>query len=502
MSETPKDSFAAMFEAETRDQSVARNREVELGARCRAEVVSIGKDAVFLEILEHAAPGSRRPQAYMSVLDLQGPDGQLGIQVGEVLEAIVVEIDPRSGELRLGRSAGRPAGLDELANAQAARLAVEGTVTGINKGGLEVEFGGVRAFCPISQADRGFVTDPQTLVGRSLRFLVTEIRDGGKGVVVSRRALLEQEAKESAQKLLAQLTPGNVVRGSVTSIREFGAFVDLGGIEGLIPNMELSHDRGAKASDLLNAGDAVDVQILEIKPGVVDKRGQVTTKVTLSLKALAADPWDEIATLVPIGKVVRGSVTRLLEFGAFVRLAPGVEGLLHISELGGKVSHPSALLKAGQTLNVVVRSIDPTQKRIALVPAPEGLEIGTEAAGPQFTIGTIVTGAVDRVEPYGVFVQIEGTSGRAGRGLIPNAELGTPRGSDTRKLFPAGKRITAKVLETGDGRLRLSIQAALQDQERAEFDGYRQSTAASSRLGTLGDLLKSATPAPGARKRK
>jgi small subunit ribosomal protein S1 len=273
-------------------------------------------------------------------------------------------------------------------------------------------------------------------------------------------------------------------------VREFGAFVDLGGVEGLLPNSELSYDRSSKASDSLTAGNVVEVQIRDIKEGPLDKRGQKTTKITLSLKALSADPWEAIDSIAPVGKVLSGSVARLADFGAFIRLASGVDGLLHVSELGGKVEHPSAVLKVGETLTVVVRSVDRATRKISLSPAPEGLAVGAEAMGPSIALGSIVTGTVDRIEPYGVFIQIEGTRGRVGRGLIPNAELGTPRGADNRKLFPAGTKLTAKVLETGEGRLRLSLRAVKDDEERADFDGFREREAAPARLGTFGDLFK------------
>jgi small subunit ribosomal protein S1 len=366
---------------------------------------------------------------------------------------------------------------------------VEGKVTAVNKGGLEVEVASLRAFCPTSQIDRGFVADPQALVGRALLFLVTEVRDGGKRVVVSRRALLEQEAKVSAARTLSQLSVGSNVRGTVSAVREFGVFVDLGGIEGLVPNSEVSYDRSAKTSELLSAGDVVDVQVREIKEGVVDKRGAPVTKITLSLKALTADPWDNLASVAPEGKVVSGTVTRLADFGAFVRLAPGVEGLLHISELGGKVVHPSALLKVGETLHVVVRSVDRAAHKISLVPAPDGLSVGAAAQTPSLMVGAVVSCSVDHVETFGVFLQVEGTRGRAGRGLVPNTELGTARGADTRKLFPPGKKLIAKVLETGEGKLRLSVKAIKADEERADFDGYRASSGAGGKLGTLGDLF-------------
>jgi small subunit ribosomal protein S1 len=177
-----------------------------------------------------------------------------------------------------------------------------------------------------------------------------------------------------------------------------------------------------------------------------------------------------------------------MDFGAFVQLVPGVEALLHVSELGGKISHPSAVLKVGEQINVVVRSIDAGARKISLAPAPDGLDVGASAAGPALVVGSIVQGTVDRVESYGVFLQVNGTRGRAGRGLIPNVELGTPRGADHRKMFPPGAPLTAKVLETGEGKLRLSVKAVAEDEERADFDGYR-ANAAQNKLGTLGDLL-------------
>ena len=480
------DSFAALFEAQGPRESATRIKPLSLGDRVRAEVVLLTRDGAFVEVLERG-PG-KRPQAFVGREDLLGAGGEVAVKVGEQLEAVVVDLGGKDGALRLGRNMGKPAGLAELETAQAARVAVEGKVTGVNKGGLEVEVAGVRAFCPISQADRGFLADPQTLVGRTLRFLVTELRDGGKRVVLSRRAALEVEAKDAAARVLAELKPGAIVHGTVTAVREFGAFVDLGGVEGLIPNAELSYDRSQKAGDVLSAGDAVEVQVRELKEAT-DKRGAPQLKITLSLKALSADPWQSVETQVPVGRVMRGTVTRLQDFGAFVRLAHGLEGLLHVSELPGKVDHPSSVLKTGDTIDVVVRSVDAGTRRIALAPAPEGLAVGALAEGPVLLVGSIVVGKVERVESYGVFLQVDGTRGRVGRGLIPNAELGTPRGSDTRKLFPVGKPLTAKILETGEGKLRMSLRAIKDDEERADFDGYRERSDATG-FGTLADLLK------------
>jgi small subunit ribosomal protein S1 len=147
------------------------------------------------------------------------------------------------------------------------------------------------------------------------------------------------------------------------------------------------------------------------------------------------------------------------------------------------------LLKQGQQILVVVKKIDTREKKISLVPAPQGIEAGSQVASATVGLGSIVNGVVDRIEQYGVFVQIEGTAGRAGRGLVPNAELGIPRGADARKQFPEGTRVTAKVIDTAEGRLRLSIRAVGEDEERAQFAGFRERTNAAAKLGTLGDLL-------------
>jgi small subunit ribosomal protein S1 len=475
------DSFAALFEQQSR--TPARGRAIRVGDRLEGVVVKVGRDAVFVEL-----DGKR--QAYMDAAEVRAPDGTVTVKVGDTIAAHVVEVDARTGNVRIGRSMGRPGSLAAIEQARDAGVAIEGKVTAVNKGGLEVDLDGTRAFCPISQADNRFVQDPNAFLGRTLQFLVTDIREGGKNVVLSRRALLEREARDAAARLLRDLAPGAVVRGTVTGVREFGAFVDLGGVEGLIPASEVSHDRSVAVGDALEAGDVVEVQVREVKPVTPQRQGDQTVKITLSLKALAADPWDQIDTVLSEGKVTLGSVTRLADFGAFVRLAAGVEGLLHVSELGARVEHPSKVLEVGQSLPVVVRRIDKDNRKISLVPAPEGVGVGAMVQGPSFGIGTVVTAAVERVESFGVFVQIEGTSGRAGRGLIPNAELGVPRGTDVRKHFPEGTRVTAKVLETGEGRLRLSIRAAREDEERAHFDGYRDKVAAPKKLGTLGDLLK------------
>ncbi len=357
-------------------------------------------------------------------------------------------------------------------------IPIEGKVVGVNKGGLEVEVAGTRAFCPASQIEDRYVEDTSVYVGQTLRFVVTEIKD--RGAVLSRRRLIESEKAEAREALVGRLEVGAVLSGRVTQIRDFGAFVDLGGIDGLLPRAELSHDR-VRPEDVVSVGDVARVKVLAIE----ERDGK--TRITLSLKALSADPWDGIAAVAPLGKVVAGRVTRIADFGVFIRLAEGVEGLLHVSELGGSSLEA---FEVGAQVLAVVKSIDRDRRRISLTPAPEGAELGAAGLSSGPVVGSVVDATVDKVEHFGVFVQVDGTRGRIGRGLIPNAELGLERGVDLRKEMPPGTKVRAKVLETGEGRLRLSIKAARADQERAEFDGYRESHGAPKSMGTLGELLK------------
>jgi small subunit ribosomal protein S1 len=471
-------SFAALFEAESAGAG-KRRRNLRVGERVSAVVVQVGKDSVFFEV-------DGKQQAFMNAEELRDEHGELSLKEGDTVTAQVVEVDARAGIVRLGRSAGRPGNLAGLQQAREGGLAVEGKVTGLNKGGLDVDLGGIRAFCPISQADSRYVEDANVFVGQTLRFLVTDIRDGGRNVVVSRKALLQKEASDSATVALVDIVPGAVLKGIVTSVRDFGAFVDLGGIEGLIPRSEVAHDRSVQVGDALKAGDAVEVAVREVKPGAGEgAKSGGGPRVTLSLKALMADPWADLDLVE--GRVMRGEVMRVAEFGAFVRIAPAVEGLLHVSELGRGGS-----LATGSTVDVVVKKADRASKKISLTLAPEGLAPGAQVPSLEVKVGAVVSGTVERIETYGIFVQLEGSKGRAGRGLVPNAELGVPRGTDLRKAFPEGTKVQAKVLETGEGRLRLSLKGAKDAEERADYEQAKSQSRAPTSLGTFADLFQKA----------
>ena len=270
---------------------------------------------------------------------------------------------------------------EELRQAFQLGLPVEGQVTGFNKGGIEVRVGGLRCFCPLSQIDRKRVQDPVTWVGQKLSFKILQLEEGSSrrrpNVVLSRRALLEEEDRRKAEEARARFTPGAVVSGRVTSLTTYGAFLDLGGVEGMLHVSEIAHARLTHPSEALQVGQDIEVKILKIEPPRGKERHD---RISLSRRALEQDPWQDAAQRFPEGTETNGRVARVESFGAFVELAPGVDGLVHISQLAGlagrRLKHAREAAELGQELAVRVLSVDPAKRRISL-----GLQ-GVEAVAP------------------------------------------------------------------------------------------------------------------------
>lgn len=356
------------------EKTEARRRKVTAGDRVTGRVVALGADRAFVDI-------GAKAEAAIDLVEFRDPGtGEIRLAVGDELEATVTDDGTRSGTIVLKRTLGRGGQTPgELEQAFQHSLAVEGVVTGQNKGGFDVQVAGVRAFCPASQIDlrRG---DPAQYVGQRLRFRVTRLEAGGRNIVVARRPLLEDEAAVQAKTTWARLHVGAVVSGTVSSVRDFGAFVDLGGVDGLIHVSELGHDRSAQASDVLSVGQVVEAQVVKIEGDPASG----TARVGLSLRALAPDPWCDVATRFPVGATVPGRVRKLEAFGAFVELAPGIDGLVHVSKLTTtrRVSHPRQVVDVGQTVDVTVVSIDADKRRIGLSMVEQARR-AEEAAGAE-----------------------------------------------------------------------------------------------------------------------
>jgi small subunit ribosomal protein S1 len=361
---------------------------------------------------------------------------------------------------------------------------IEGTVSGVNKGGLEVTIGGARGFCPMGQADIEFVEDPQEFVGKTFEFIIKDVKENGRNVVVSRRALLEARRREQAKELLRDLEVGQRRKVRVSRVLSFGAFVDLGGIDGLIPISQLGYGNVESVEDVLTQGDEIEVEVMRIEE---DPEHPGKPRIALSLKATLPDPFVARADDFREGTTLEGKVVRIQPFGAFVELFPGVQGLLHISEMAERrIRHPSDVVAEGQAVTVRVLGIDPAKQRISLslreseVPAPPVGE-------GHMQVGTAVQATVERIERFGVFVKLAG----GGKALLPAAETGTERGTDLAKLFPEGTKLELTIIAIDDqGRVKVSKKAREQADERVVVDSFNRSQGGGKGLGTFGDLFK------------
>ena len=473
MSEQEED-FATMFEASVKARRLERGQTIE------GTLVAFGSEVAFVSV-------GGKSEAQIDLAELKDSDGRIEAKIGDRIHAIVVST---SGGVTLSRKGVRNAATQrELENAFEARLAVEGKVESVNKGGYEVRIARERAFCPLSQIDIARTTDPAVHVGKTYAFRILEYKDGGKSIVVSRRKLLEEEQQANAETVRQSIVPGAVLPGRVVSVRDFGAFVDLGGgIQGLLHVSEMSWSRVTTPGEMVASGDQIRVKVLRVD--------ESTGKISLGLKQLLDDPWSAVGANYAVGQVRSGRVTRVAEFGAFVELEPGIEGLAHASTFPptGRPNDWATSVPVGTSATFEILSIDSAQKRIGIALVQEGAARTAAPATPQgaFAPGSIVTGKVERHEKFGVFVFL--APGRTG--LMPLSETGLDHGADVAKAFPVGSEVEVAVVEADPSgrRIRVSKKAVAQQREQAELREYaaRQDAAPSGSLGSLGDALRDA----------
>jgi len=342
--------FAAMLaasESQTKDEPSA-------GDQVSGTIIQIGDNDSFVDC-------GTRSELAIATAELKDQEGVLQHQVGDTITAHVQE---RDSELRLTFTLDlRDAGLEAIQQAYQDGLPLTGTVKETNKGGFTVDLGGKRAFCPYSQIDLRRVEDPESFVNQSYEFRIIELSDDGRNVVISRRAILQESRDEQANKTREALQLGDVCSGVVTRLVPFGAFVDIGGVEGLVHISQISHQRIPDPGSVLKVGEEVQVQVLEIQNLGQGRR----ERISLSIKVLLEDPWPVTAKSLQIGVDVQGRVTRLADFGAFIELFPGVEGLIHISELAPhRIFHPQEVVAVDEEVTVRILDVDLGRRRISL----------------------------------------------------------------------------------------------------------------------------------------
>jgi small subunit ribosomal protein S1 len=376
----------------------------------------------------------------------------------------------------LSRRLARAAATDrQLEDAFHTGLPVEGKVERAVKGGYEVRIGRHRAFCPFSQIGTPGA-DPATQEGQVYDFRIIEYGESGRNLVVSRRALIEEEQQAKAEEVKRTVVPDAVLTGRVVSVRDFGAFVDLGGgVQGLLHVSEMGWSRVSQPSEVVKVGDEIKVKVLRVDEGA--------GRISLGLKQLTADPWDKVRETYEVGQVRVGRVTRVTDFGAFVELEPGVEGLAHQSTFAptGQRGGWSASVTPGMSGAFEILNIDVEKKRIgvALVLKGEAPPAGAASSPTGIVPGARLKGKVERVERYGVFVFL--APGRVG--LIPMSETGVPSEAEVRKVFTAGADVDVVVLEVDPSR-RCSTRAKRRKCASTRSDPARPPARASDRSPT------------------
>ena len=349
-------SFEDMLE-----ESFAPQKRISVGDKVKARVVRIGQEYIFLDLGTRTEGLLRQEEYRESKVDEE-------LQVGQGLVVYVTAIQGEtilcglrlSADSTVDKGDGKEAVLGSLQEAQAARMPVEGSVKEVVKGGFSVTVMGLRAFCPISQISNVYCEVPEEHLGKTYDFEIIKLEEGGRNIVVSRRVILEREEEQRARELWGKLELGGVYEGIVTSIHPYGAFVNIGGLEGLLHISEISHDRVDDVESVLEKGQKVRVSIKDID---LEKK-----RISLSLKALSQDPWETALSLLQPNQIVKGQVVRIASFGVFVQVLPGIDGLVHVSELSKdrRVNNPRELVTEGQEVVVKILKIDPESKRVSL----------------------------------------------------------------------------------------------------------------------------------------
>ena len=343
------ESFADLFQAKTVSRPTMKP-----GDRIEATVVGISGENIFLDV-------GAKSEGVLAAAELRNEAGELTVGIGDRVRVYL--LPKRGGEMacttRLGGGQTTPREIEE---AFEAGIPVEGKVTAEVKGGFSVTVAGHRCFCPYSQMDIRRVEQADSYLDKTLAFKIMEFGSQGRNIILSARALQEEQRAREREQLKEQLREGVQVSGTVTSVRDFGAFVDIGGVDGLIPISGLAWGQTDRVEDVLSLGQQVQV--------VVKRLDWDRDRISLSLRETTENPWDKAAERYPAGSVHQGRVSRLAAFGAFVTLEAGVDGLLHISRLGAgrRIHHPREVVEVGQELTVKIESVDTAQQRIALVP--------------------------------------------------------------------------------------------------------------------------------------
>jgi small subunit ribosomal protein S1 len=440
----PTESFSELFSQY--EKSHARKRSGEGGSKqLEGTVIAVSADSVFLDI-------GFKSEGILPLADFQsaGETAKPAVKKGDKLLVSVKGRDPE-GYYQLTRAkVERPKDWSALEKAFADKATIVGTVTGVIKGGLSVDVG-VRAFMPASRSGARDAAEMEKMVEQEILCRIIKLDVADEDVVVDRRAVAEEEERSAKDRRYSEMKEGDTMSGTVRSLTDYGAFVDLGGVDALLHVSDIAWSRIGKAADVLAVGQQVEVKVLKISTDV-DKR-----RISVGMKQLLPHPWDAVADKYKVGERVRGTVTRVAEFGAFVELEPGIEGLIHVSEMswGKKLRSASTLVKPGEIVDAVILGVNAGERRMSLG-LKQALGDPWADAAQKFAAGSVIEGPVVSITKFGAFVQLaEGVEG-----MIHISDLsGEKRINHPQEVVKMGQLVKAQVLavDTEKRQLRLGI---------------------------------------------
>lgn len=488
MSEENK-SFGSMLD----QQMAGMSTTIPTGSKVTGKIISISKKTTFVNL-------GVQCDGYLDTQDLYNNKGELKYKVGD--EIVATNMGWTDEGYKLAVKVSKDLTDEAVAQAFEAKLPIEGTVFEERKGGFGVKIASATGFCPYSQIDgRGIKKEAAEYLNKSFMFLVQEYGEEGRNLVVSRRALVDAEAEQAKQRLKDSLKVGDVLMGTVTKVMDFGAFVDLGGIEGMVHVSEMGWKRVEKPIDAVKEGDEVRVKILNIEWADGERKHD---RLSLSIKQAMDDPWAAVETDASYAEGAKrhGKVTRLAPFGAFIELAPGIEGLAHISQLGAekRVEHPSEVLSEGQEVDVTILGVDLEKRRIALCigepkvkdEKPAELTPAEEQEVIQrVNVGEILEGTVESLKPFGVFVKLpNGQQGMLHISQTPYAGRGATVTKAFYKAYPLQSTVKVVVREANGDRISLTLPETLeQEQEANRTEALNIKDSQDASFGSLGDLF-------------
>jgi small subunit ribosomal protein S1 len=450
--------------------SLIKNDNFSVGDRVEGTVVFISNENVFVDI-------SSKSEAMIDIEEFKDANDNLSIHNGDRVEAYVVSI--KRGEMYLSTSIGRGhASHEVLDKAYLFSIPIEGTVINVVKGGYHISVSGITCFCPHSQIDLRTPPNPDMLLNKKFTFRIVEFGERGKNIVLSRRILLEEEKQKLIRELQDSLKEGDTVSGEIVSIRDFGVFVDIGGIEALIPKSEISWSKRPNL-DSFTTGDSIASRIISIDWD--------SEKIVLSIKMLIPEPWERIEEY-DIGQSVNGTVVNIIKKGAFVEIEPGLEGYIPLSKMSliRRVNKPDEVLSIGDTVNVKIIAINTEEKKILL-------QLLTDEPDPWLAptdslMGKINIAMIESTSSSGLSVRLQ--NGMAG--FVPAGELTSKKGSDIQNAYPAGKEIKVAVKDiiVEERKLILSERRVSKVKEMEEYKEYIEASAEDGENTTFGNVFR------------